>query len=139
MKTGSQIQGDIYALIKADTALCTGISGGVYRDGYRPRDSRLEDIVVIFTEGSVGDIDTGTVTVNIYVPDIDSFSNGVMVQDGARTAQLEALAAAWVESLTANRSNYLFHLAQTIYTEADAEINQHFVVVSLKYKYYDKV
>lgn len=139
MKTASQIQGDIYQLIKADTALCAEISGDVYRDGYRPRDSRLEDIIVSFTAGEVGEIDRGTVTINIYVPDIDPFGNGVMVEDGARTATLEASAARWVESLTADKSNYLFKLAQTIYTENDADIKQHFVVISLRYKYYDKI
>ena len=134
MKTASQIVGDVYQLIKADDELSTSISGNVYREGYRPRDSRLEDIVVIFTTGEEGDIQIGTVTINIYVPDIDPFSNGVLVEDGARTAELEEKAARWVSSLTADKSNYLFRLAQTIYTEAAPEINQHFVVVSLRYK-----
>lgn len=49
-KTGKQVQGDIYQLLK-DSTLYTMISGDVYRNGYRPRDSRLEDAVVIFTAG----------------------------------------------------------------------------------------
>ena len=52
------------------TELSAMISGGVYRDGYRPRDSKLEDIIVIFTNGEVGEVEIGTVTINIYVPDI---------------------------------------------------------------------
>jgi hypothetical protein len=47
---------------------------------------------------------------------------------------LETLASQWVESLTADKSDYLFELQQTIYTEAEAEINQHFVVIKLKYQ-----
>ena len=43
----------------------------------------------------------------------------------------------WVEGLTADRTNYLFRLQQTIFTEYEAEINQHFVVVKLAYEYFD--
>lgn len=137
MKTASQIQGDIYNLLRADDALCSMISGSVYRDGYRPRDSRLEDVIVIFTAGEVGQIERGVVTVNIYVPDIDPYENGIFVQDGKRTAELEQVAAMWVQSLTADRTNYKFRLQQTIYTEAEPDIHQHFVVVSLHYEYYE--
>lgn len=137
MKTASQIQGDIYNLLRADTALCSMISGNVYREGYRPRDSRQEDIIVIFTTGEVGEIERGVITINIYVPDIDPYSNGVFVQDGKRTAEIEQAAAQWVQNLTADRTNYKFRLQQTIYTESEPDIHQHFVVISLRYDYYE--
>lgn len=137
MKTASQIQGDIYNLLRADAALCSMISGNVYREGYRPRDSRQEDIIVIFTTGEVGEIERGVITINIYVPDIDPYSNGVFVQDGKRTAEIEQAAAQWVQNLTADRTNYKFRLQQTIYTESEPDIHQHFVVVSLRYDYYE--
>ena len=61
-KTSKQIQGDVYRLLKNST-LSSMISGDVYRgDGKtsnRPRDSRKEDAVVIFTSGLSGDIQTG--------------------------------------------------------------------------------
>ena len=134
-KTGKQIQGDIYQLLK-DSTLYTLISGEVYRNGYRPRDSRKEDAVVTFTAGFPTEIQEGVVTVNIYVPDIDPYQNGVLVEDGARTEELELLAQAWVDSLTAEVSCYKFELHETIYTEEEAEIGQHFVVVKLRYRYY---
>ena len=134
-KTGKQVQGDIYRLFKGST-LYTMISGDVYRNGYRPRDSRLEDAVVTFTAGLPDQIQTGVVTVNIFVPDIDPYDNGVFVEDGRRTEELERLAQAWVDSLTAAVSCYKFKLMQTIYTEEDAEINQHFIVVKLAYEYF---
>lgn len=134
-KTGKQIQGDIYQLFK-DSTLYTMISGNVYRRGYRPRDSRLEDAVVIFTTGMPDQIQMGVVTVNIFVPDIDPYDNGVLVEDGERTEIIERLAADWVDSLSADISCYRFKLMQTIYTEKEAEINQHFVVVKLAYKYF---
>lgn len=135
-KTGKQIEGDIYAMLRNST-LSTMISGGVYRKGYRPKDSKLEDAIVIFTGGFSTEIQTGVVTVNIYVPDIDPYDNGTLVEDGGRTAELELLAKEWVKSLTLDRSNYNFSLSQTIYTEEEPSINQHFVVVKLAYRYYD--
>lgn len=134
-KTGKQIQGDIRRLLK-DSTLYTEISGEVYRNGYRPRDSRKEDAVVTFTAGLPDQIQTGVVTVNIYVPDIDPFGNGTWVEDGRRTEEMEKLAQAWADSLTAEVSCYKFKLQQTIYTEEATEINQHFVVVKLKYEYF---
>lgn len=134
-KTSKQVQGDIYQLLK-DSTLYTMISGEVYRKGYRPRDSRKEDAVVIFTTGLPEQIQSGVVTVNIFVPDIDPYNNGVWIEDGERTEQIERLAQEWVDSLTAEVSCYKFKLQQTIYTEEEADICQHFVVVKLKYEYF---
>jgi hypothetical protein len=134
-KTGKQIQGDIYRLLR-DSTLYTKLTGEVYRNGYRPRDSRKEDAIVTFTTGLADEIQTGVVTVNIYVPDIDPYQNGTWVEDGKRTEEIEHLAQAWVESLSCEISCYKFKLQQTIYTEEEAEINQHFVVVKLKYEYF---
>ena len=77
------------------------------------------------------------VTVNIYVPDIDPYENGVLVEDGERTEKLEILAQGWVDSLLGSGTNYVFELRQTIYTEAEPDIKQHFVVVKLGYRLYD--
>ena len=136
VKTSKQVQGDIYCMLK-DSTLYTMISGEVYRQGYRPRDSQKEDAVVIFTTGLSNQIQTGVVTVNIFVPDIDPYENGVWVEDGERTEEIERLAEKWVESLTTDKSCYKFELQQTIYTEEEAEINQHFIVIKLKYEYFD--
>lgn len=135
-KTGKQIEGDIYQMLK-DSTLSTMISGGVYRKGLRPRDSKLEDAVVIFTGGFPNEIQTGVVTVNIYVPDIAPYENGVLTEDGARTEEIEVFAKEWVKSLTLDRSCYKFRLSQTIYTEEEPTIHQHFVVVKLAYSYFD--
>lgn len=134
-KTSKQVQGDIFRLLR-DSTLYTMISGEVYRNGQRPRDSKQEDAEVIFTTGTPTEIQTGVVTVNIYVPDIDAYDNGVLTEDGQRCEEVEALAQDWVDSLTAEVSCYRFGLQQTIYTEADPEINQHFVVIKLYYQYY---
>lgn len=134
-KTGKQIQGDIYRFLREST-LAGEISGEVYRNGYRPRDSRKEDVIVTFTAGLPDQIQTGVVTINIYVPDIDADRNGTWVEDGARTEEMEKLAQEWVDSLTTAVSNYKFKLQQTIYTETEPTINQHFIVVKLSYEYF---
>lgn len=133
-KTASEIQGDVYELLR-ESDFARMLTGGVYRAGFRPRDSKLEDAVVIFTTGMVGDIESGVVTINVFCPDVDPYGNGVLVCDGERIAALEGGAARWVESLTADKSNYLFRLKETIHTTEDPDINQHFVVVKLAYKY----
>lgn len=133
--TSRQVQGDVYRLLR-NSLLAKMITGEVYREGMRPRDSRKEDAVVIFTTGLTGEIQSGVVTVHIYSPDIAPWGNGVRVENMARTEQLEQLAQQWADSLTARDSCYLFRLQQTIYTEADLELHQHFVVVKLVYRYY---
>lgn len=132
-KTSKQIQGDVFSFLR-DSTLSTMISGGVYRQGMRPRDSRKEDAIVIFSTGIPGQIQEGSVVINIYVPDIDPWGNGVFVENGARTEALEWAAQEWVESLTYDRSIYKFRLQQTIYTEDEPSIKQHFIVVKLAFK-----
>ncbi len=134
-KTSKQIQGDIYRLLRGST-LYKQITGEVYRAGMRPRDSRKEDAVVIFTAGLADQVQTGVVTVHIYVPDKDPYGNGVWVEDGQRLEEVERLAQQWVDSLTTDVSCYYFKLQQTICTEEAEDINQHYVVVRLKYKYF---
>lgn len=133
-KTAKQIQGDIYRMLK-ESNLATMITGQIYRNGYRPRDSRKEDAVVIFTTGTSGQRPAGVITINIFVPDIDPYANGLYVEDGQRTEQLESAALQWTESLTTGKSDYKFSLQQTIYTEEEPDIHQHFIVVKLKYEY----
>lgn len=133
-KTAKQVQTDIIDLLR-NSELAAEVTGEIYRRGYRPRDSRKEDIIVIFTTGLPDEIQTGVVTINIFIPDIDPYGNGVQEEDGERSETLEALAQCWVENLSG--TNYLFELQQTIYTEAEPEINQHFVVVKLRYRLYE--
>lgn len=134
--TSKQVQGDIYRLLK-NSSLARNLSGEVYRSGMRPRDSRQEDAVVIFTSGLSEQVQTGVVTVNIFIPDTDGSGTGVSEENGQRCEEIEKAAAAWVKSLTAEKSCYRFKLQQTIYTEAEPETQSHFVVVKLKYRYFD--
>lgn len=139
-KTSKQVQSDVIALLQ-NSPLAASVSGAVYRgtpdSSFRPRDSQSEDIVVVFTTGYPYEIETGVVTIHIYVPDIDPYGDGVLVEDGRRTEQIERLADEWVNSLTCDRSNYKFKLRQSIHTQSNPDIHQHFVVVRLGYSLYE--
>lgn len=132
-KTGQQIEDDIYELLN-NGSLPSLINGKVYKFGMRPKNSQEEDAIVKFVTGFVGQIQEGVVVVNIYVPDFDAYEDGVMRKDITRCTELEVAADKWVKSLTAGKSNYKFKLAQTIYTEEEPELNQHFVSVRLNFK-----
>lgn len=133
-KTAKDIQTDFYTLLK-DSDLAAMVNGIVYRDGFRPRDSKKEDIVIIYSAGEDdGEIQSGIVTLNIYVPDILPYKNGTMVENAARTAKIERAAQEWYESIRGVMPEYIFRLYNTIHTTADEDINQHFVVVQVKYR-----
>lgn len=135
-KTGSQIQGAVFAMLRG-SRLAREINGSVYRDGYRPRDSKKEDAIVIFTAGTADEVQEGVVTINIFVPDIDSDNDGTWVKDGRRTEQIEILAQEWFKTLSTVESNYLFSLKQAITTDEMPEIHQHFVIVRLGFRLYE--
>lgn len=135
--TSRQVQSDIYQFLK-DSALSEMISGGVYRNGMRPRGSKAEDAVVTFITGMIGETQTGVVAVNIFVPDCDPYRNGIYVEDSERTEEIEAAAGKWVESLTCARSNYKFRLNATIQTFEESATHEHVVSVRLGYEYWNK-
>lgn len=135
--TAKEIQGDFLAIVKA-SPLATAISGAIYRDGLRPRDSRLEDITVAFVSGLTNQIQTGVIALCIYVPDIDPFGNGILVEDGARTDALARVAQSWLDGNPAADTNYLVTQQATITTLPAADINQHFVSVMLQYRLFNE-
>ncbi len=135
VKTAKDIQTDFLSLLK-DSSLASVVNGSIYRDGLRPRDSKKEDIVIIYSAGEDnGDIQSGIVTLNIYVPDITPYKNGTMVENAARTAKIERAAQEWFEFAKGAAQGYLLRLYNTIHTSADEDINQHFVVVQVKYRH----
>ena len=134
-KTASEIVNDIKSIISY-SELAKSINGGIYGSGERPANSRMEDIIIILSKGYFGDIDSGTITLNIYVdqdPDCDMETN----EDSERAREIERLAQDWVNSLDAS-TNYLFKQVNVIKTWADRDTHQRFVAVILNYSYYDK-
>lgn len=135
-RTGQQIIGDIMGLIRG-TNVPSIISGGVYREGTRPRDSQKEDLVVVFTTSDAEQFQHGVATINIFVPFIPNSLNGVMLENSARCEQLEIALQAAIKSLDASKSNYRFRLRETIHTNRDDELHQSFVVAKIGFYYFD--
>jgi hypothetical protein len=131
-RTGQQIEDDVYNMVRL-SLLRDFVNGGVYKFGTRPYNSMSEDIVVKFVSGFSEQIQTGTVVINIYVADIDSSDSGTLIRNITRCCQIEEVANEWVDTILL-RGEYKFELAQTIYTEQEQEINQHFVSIRLKFK-----
>lgn len=140
IKTDKEIQGDFLAMVKA-SPLAEAVNGSVYRasaaSSNRPRDSKNEDIEVILTKGFTEQVQKGVITILVYVPDIDPYDNGVLVEDGARTAQLARVAQDWIDSCPERGTGYTFDQQDTIEAIQYPEINQHAVSVQLHYEYYE--
>ncbi|MBO7471100.1 MAG: hypothetical protein J6T78_04455 [Bacteroidaceae bacterium] len=132
MKTAKEIQQFFYHLVK-DSILANGVSGSVYLDGYRPRSSKEEDIIVSFTTGNAEQIQQGVVTITVFVQDIAPYENGVKVENGSRTLELEQLALQWFNSLTA-QLDYKLSLNDIIGTYADEQTSSHFVSIPIYYE-----
>lgn len=135
IKTSKQIETDFYRFLLPIEEV---ISGKVYRDGLRPRNSAKEDAVVIFTTGLSEQVQTGIITINVFVPDLPNHDKncGVWVENGLRCQVIEEWLQNWI--VTNNFNNYFVTLTNTIHTQKDYDsINQHFVVCQIKYKYFD--
>ena len=132
MKTAKQIQGDIINLLKGSD-LEKAISGKVYRNGLRPTNSTKEDIIVTHTAGIGEQLQSGVITLNIFVEDVTM--NKQKVENGKRTAELELLALNWFQGIEQSSDTYYFELKETIKTTKDNSRSQHFVVIKLNYEF----
>jgi hypothetical protein len=132
--TGQGVEDVVYSFLKYSD-FTGSINGQVYKYGMRPKDSTKEDAVVKFVTGSdTQDFQTGVVVVNVYVPDIVPYKDGIPRKNIKRCGEIETELNKWAESLKVTPINYRITKSQTVYTEEEAEIKQHFVTVRLKYK-----
>ena len=127
-KTASQVEADIYTLVKT-SALKSAVNGDVYRAGMRPLNSKKEDIVVSFMTGLPGQVEVGTVTLSVFVPDMDN--NGMRVKNISRIKTLEGLCDTFANTFNAE---YRMELGNTIQAFKAENIDQHFIDVKLKFK-----
>ena len=68
-KTAKEVLNELRELV-LNSSLAKTLSGKVYMQGQRPRDSVKEDIILIFTAGTAEQLHAGLLTLNIYDPDI---------------------------------------------------------------------
>lgn len=135
--TASQILSTVYSLLNT-SALKAAINGGLYYEGLRPKDSNKEDILLIYTTGLGDQIQEGTITINVFVPDIESYPAGSKWPNLSRINTLSAIAQTWVESLKPLNIPYQFFLRRTISHSKAEGVDQHFIHIRLGYKLYNR-
>lgn len=132
-RTAGEIRGYFRELLKG-SGLIGAVTGGLYFGGTRPRDSRVEDVTVMWSGGVTGEVESGTVTINIAVADMDPYKDGVLVEDIGRTDLLSRLASEWVEKVEGEEMEYLLSQKEPVHTIWDYERGEHLVVVRIDYR-----
>ncbi len=130
-KSEKNIEGDLYALIKA-SALAGMVTGSVYRAETRPEGSQLEDIVVKFLAGTEGQIQSGVIVLNIYVPDITRKGDTRKLEDFARVEELEDAVIAFVNGCP--DTEYLYEFDETMYSLEVEDLDQHAITARIHYQ-----
>lgn len=128
-KTEQQIERDFYSFVNKST-LGKAIKGKVYRDEMRPTDAKTEDLIVKFYTGLDGQVQTGTVILDIYVPDITN-KDGRKVKNSPRIAELQVLILDFIENN--DNTEYLMETELSPYTIKSEEIEQHEIKVRIKF------
>ena len=131
IKSEKHIESDLFKLISA-SPLAKMVSGKVYRKGMRPEGAATEDIVVKFLAGAEGQIQTGVIVMNIYVPDISSQALKRKVENTSRVEQLEDAVIDFVSGCT--DTEYLYELDETPYSLAVEGIDQHVIYSRIHYQ-----
>ena len=136
MKTAINVLLDLKALLEG-SLFAQSLNGDIYFEETRPKNSKKEDLVLVFTQGFSHQVERGTVTIIVYVADIPT-DGGNTIPHLKRIKEVEEKAVIWVNGLRGGKSgSYLFQLAQAISHYPQPEIKQHFVSIKLDYKYFD--
>lgn len=130
MKTENEIERDFYTLVK-NSDLGAAIRGTMYRSEMRPANADSEDLIVKFLAGTDEQIQTGTVILNIYVPDID-FQDGRKVEDKERIGTLQSLIREFIKNC--DSVDYDIKSDGTPYSSQNPDIEQHLIVSRIKFK-----
>lgn len=128
-KTENEIERDFYRQIK-DSALGKAIHGEVYRTEQRPAKATTEDLIVKLLSGDDEQIQSGTIVINIYVPDIDG-SDG-KTKDITRIGELQQRIKEFVANC--DDTDYMINLENIPYSTKNPDIEQHLIVARLKFQ-----
>ena len=108
-------------------------SGDLYRNGFRPLDSKKEDCVVSFIVGDEGQVvQQGNCSVNIYVKDRKG-TDGMFYENTDRLTALSEELRNVDRQLTAISPEFNWHHDGIITIEHEESIHQHFVSCMLAF------
>lgn len=130
MKTEIEIERDFYALIK-NSKLGAALRGSLYRSEMRPANADGEDLIVKFLAGTDEQIQSGTMLLNLYVPDTE-IAGGRKVADKKRIGELQRLILDFVEEC--DDAEYWIKTDGTPYSTYNSDIEQHLIVTRLKFQ-----
>jgi HD superfamily phosphodiesterase len=130
MKTEMQIERDFFSMIKS-SSLAQAIKGSLYRSEMRPTDATTEDIIVKFLAGVDEQIQSGTIVINVYVPDTTS-ADGRKVEDKQRVDELQQLLIKFVEEC--DSTEYWIQQDGTPHSTVNEDIEQHLIVSRIKFQ-----
>lgn len=124
-KTASEVIGYLRKELLAANIKKT-ISGDIYRDGDRPKDSQKEDVVLIHTAGLGGQTQTGVITIHLFVPEPNK---------GRRTQELEIALSEALASLT--KGSIRWEVSEVPQAYNIDGVQQYFIHTKLKYKLFN--
>ena len=137
MKTGGQVETDFYRAAKK-TELSRKISGEVYRDGFRPRNSKKEDIIIRLTTLSVGQLQEGVLTILVFVPDSEVSGKGNLKRNITKLNKFEELGEKAVEEIRQELSEYQKVELQTGIQSYPDSNEEHFVSIKISFQILNK-
>ena len=134
VKTSTQIEADFYRLVK-NSPVASSVGGKVYRDGTRPRNSKEEDIVVIFVAGVDGQIQDGVIVMNVFVPKKPFGKCTDPVKDIRRIDMLERVIRDWLDTRPGAPEYHLPHYERaTIKDYEDPETGETYINTRIKFR-----
>ncbi len=130
-KTENDIMDDVLVPVKASPI--NGLSGGLYKNT-RPTGSLLEDLVIHIIPGVTAKfVKDGAVYLKIFYQDKEVA--GTLVEDTLRGSVLEKLLYDLSEDLFSMNEYSFFTNSRELYTEAAPEVNAHYAILKINFKY----
>jgi hypothetical protein len=122
----------LHGIVKV-SALKTAVNGGLYKNNDRPDNSKLEDIVINCLPASGAQLQTATVNVNIYVPDLMIKIDGKN-QYKSNFTRLKTLTTLGITLLREiAMPGYIIEIVNQS-TIREELIHQHFINIRLEFK-----
>lgn len=134
-KTWSDIEQDFFNAVK-QTALAHAITGDVYKFGIRPKGSKKEDVIIKVSALNASQVQEGTVAVMVYLQPLKKHSDGWIVPNKRRIAEIETLVDALPEELLPLMPDYSgIQLFDGVGNYAEPDTEEYFVSVKIKFHY----
>lgn len=134
-KTWSIIEQDFYNAVKK-TVLAHEINGGVYKYGIRPKNSKKEDVIIKVSALNAKQLQEGTVAIMVYLQPMTKHSNGWIVPDKNRIAEIENLVNQLPEELLTLLPEYNgIKLFDGVGNYAEPDTEEFFVSVKIQFSF----